>query len=352
MEKLIDHNGYAKEVAGLFHIKLGENAKDALPIVGETLELVSNMAKKELTNRDAAVFVLKGLQLAVRLAGPLIPIPGLACLADKVIGFAINKLAAEAEASLEKQQTTAETVHGALTVQKLREAKIFLDAADGQINFQTAIDDSFSRAGQLQNEELSFNRWLILENALAQAIPLVLVPDKADSGRLLKVEERANFMTVIFDHFLVYILVLSRLEDRATQNPVLRTRLVKRAHEMGKLVMPNLAVMWEKQWDNPAVDEISNNWNQHVSFLDTPTTDRWIEFQQKYQLYESDMLSRTGAKYEAKNTESTEQDTFMDRLAMLLANRIYNPKELFVPDWCYDPKKLGRKLFFDIAPSR
>lgn len=103
----------------------------------------------------------------------------------------------------------------------------------------------------------AFNRWLMIENALAAEIPRLLVPEKSDAktkkkteGTLAKVEKRAEFMVLILDHFLLYLAVVSKMKDETTSLPgdqeVLRAALRKRAVDMAKTVLPHLAVMWEK----------------------------------------------------------------------------------------------------------
>eukprot|EP00438_Fugacium_kawagutii_P017091 Skav204581 [mRNA] locus=scaffold672:20747:26257:+ [translate_table: standard] len=107
----------------------------------------------------------------------------------------------------------------------------------------------------------SFNRWLMIENALAAEIPRLLVPEKTHAttktnpeGHLQKVEKRAEFMNLILDHFLLYLAVVSKMRDETISLPgdqrVLQRALRNRAVEMAKKVLPNLAVMWEKQWDS------------------------------------------------------------------------------------------------------
>ena len=107
----------------------------------------------------------------------------------------------------------------------------------------------------------AFNRWLMIENALAAEIPRLLVPEKPDAktkkhpeGNLVKVEKRAEFMVLILDHFLLYLAVVSKMKDETSSLPgdqqLLPAALRKRAVDMAKTVLPRLAVMWEKQWDN------------------------------------------------------------------------------------------------------
>ena len=101
----------------------------------------------------------------------------------------------------------------------------------------------------------------MIENALAAEIPRLLVPEKSDAktkknpeGKLVKVEKRAELMVLILDHFLLYLAVVSKMKDETTSLPgdqqVLGAALRKRAVDMAKTVLPHLAVMWEKQWDN------------------------------------------------------------------------------------------------------
>lgn len=95
----------------------------------------------------------------------------------------------------------------------------------------------------------AFNRWLMIENALAAEIPRLLVPEKSDAktkknpeGKLLKVEKRAEFMVLILDHFLLYLAVVSKMKDETTSLPgdqqVLGAALRKRAVDMAKMVLP------------------------------------------------------------------------------------------------------------------
>lgn len=118
----------------------------------------------------------------------------------------------------------------------------------------------------------AFNRWLMIENALAAEIPRLLVPEKSDAktkkkteGTLAKVEKRAEFMVLILDHFLLYLAVVSKMKDETTSLPgdqeVLRAALRKRAVDMAKTVLPHLAVMWEKQWDNAWMMHFYPSWS-------------------------------------------------------------------------------------------
>ena len=118
----------------------------------------------------------------------------------------------------------------------------------------------------------AFNRWLMIENALAAEIPRLLVPEKSDAktkknpeGTLEKVEKRAEFMVLILDHFLLYLAVVSKMKDDTSSLPgdqqVLGAALRKRAVDMAKMVLPRLAVMWEKQWDNAWMQHFYPSWS-------------------------------------------------------------------------------------------
>ena len=263
-------------IAEIFNISLRVSSEDAVPILVDGVDLINDLMHLKFdTAKDIGIVTLKASQLALKIAGSLVPLPGVAFFADKLIGFAIDRLAEEAHEELDEKidRIASEAIHQALSVQKLREAKIYVDAADRQVRFQTSLDTgwdhlvaeqlgTWSNRGlaRVLQSETSFNRYLIIENALAAAIPRLFVPERSDAsadkdGQILEVEDRAQFMNVILNHYLLYILVLGRMDDRSLQDVELRRTLVQRAQEMAKDVMPQLAVMWEKQWGNIEVQQ-------------------------------------------------------------------------------------------------
>ena len=278
-EKGISINEFAEFMGTSIHNSKreasGEWEEDwEVPVVGDVLDLLQDLTKSDPDKKDILIIALRVTKVVCNIASMVLPFPGAAYLADKLLGYAITSLAAEAEESLDGRidQIATESVQRALMAQKLREAQHMVQSVNDQIAFHDSLDAGW--AGVMEDVEMelpwwssnknilvllrsatSFSRWLVIENALSTAIAQLLPPERADAhekgqqGEVQPVEERARFRVVLVEHFVLYTLVLQRMSTLSS-HPKLRQKLVKRAQAMALKAFPVLAVMFEKQWDN------------------------------------------------------------------------------------------------------
>ena len=133
---------------------------------------------------------------------------------DKGISYLAEEAGEELTEQIDRIATHA--AQRALTAQKYREAGIFLDAVRSQIRFHDSLDEGWSKvmgASRVQGREYpagdselvakqdgqaSFNRWLMIENSLAAAIPALLVPDREAGPFLNIISARLWSMSLLF----------------------------------------------------------------------------------------------------------------------------------------------------------
>ena len=334
------------------------------------MEFMCEVIQGSVSGKDVALFTLRVVKVALKIGGSLIPFPG-NLLAAKMVDFGIHCLSKESAESLEDtiDRIATEAVGRALKVQALREAKIFVDASEQQIHFHESLDNcwahlegvsvgEYSTAKDLKSlfsAETAFNRWLIIENTLAASLHRLLPPERPDArtkkegdkGKLEKVEDRAKFFTVIVDHFLLYLMVLSKMADKVEmESPEheLHDSVQERAREMAKLVLPNLAVMWEKQWDNPWMNMFyqKNLDYEHEVFHSKYRWEKGFAAQYwwknnprwnkqalaKVQNFNLKKRTKYGTLYE-NNTQ-----VLATRLKGILNNKFLYPRELQQSKWC------------------
>ena len=369
IDKLIAEDFYFKQILDFFHVNISDESAHPLSLLGEGVEFMYGVVQGRFSGEKAALFALKATKLALKIGGSVIPFPG-NVLAAKLVDLGIQKLSEESAEALEDtiDRIATAAVGRALKIQALREAKIFVDYAEQQIHFHDSLDDGFAHLEGISDgedstgknfstlfaAETAFNRWLIVENSLAAALHRLVPPERPDArrkedlGSLQPVEERAEFFVVVVDHFLLYLLVLSKMAEKVQmEGPEhkLHNSLQERAREMAKLILPSLAVMFEKQWGNPRVNmfyQADPEYEQEV-FLQNdsycqqmPAAKCWWkedprwgkEALDNFQAFNRQQKSHYGTLYE-KNTEALAKN-----LKGILNNKFLYPQELQQSKWC------------------
>ena len=385
---LIAEDFYFQEILGFFGVNISDPSDHPLSLLGEGVGFMYDVARGQFSGKKFALFALKATKLALQAAGSL-PIPGVmpgCTLAAKLVDLGIQKLSEESAEALEDtiDRIATAAVGRALKIQALREAKIFVDYAEQQIHFHDSLDDGFAHLEGISDgvnsigknlstlfaAETAFNRWLIIENALAAALHRLVPPERPDArrkedlGSLQPVEERAEFFVVVVDHFLLYLLVLSKMAEKVKmEGPEhkLHNSLQERAREMAKLVLPSLAVMFEKQWGNPWVSMFyqpdpeyerevfysGQSWKTGFAaeyWWSNSTFSRRRRRQlplEKFEAFnETKSMSNTRTFYD-KNKHELVNSTLYDKnteaagkLKDILHNKLLYPQELQQSEWC------------------
>ena len=366
---LIAEDFYIQKTLDFFGVNISDPPAQPLSLLGEGVELMSDVVQGQFSGKKAALFALKAAKLALKIGGSLIPFPG-NVLAAKLVDLGIQFLSEESAEALEDtiDRIATAAVHRGFKTKALREAKIFVDYAEQQIHFHDSLDDGFAHLEGISHGEYStgknlaavlsaetaFNRWLIIENALAAALHKLVPPERPDArtekdlGSLQPVEERAEFFVVVVDHFLLYLLVLSKMADKVQmEGPEhkLHDSLQERAREMAKLVLPSLAVMFEKQWGNPWVsvfykpadpEYYYEAFLQNVSDCQLSAARCWWkedpnwgkEALKNFQAFSNQKESQYTALY-ANNTEA-----LATKLKGILHNKFLYPQELHLDRFC------------------
>ena len=366
---LIAEDFYFEKILDFFGVNISDPSEHPLSLLGEGVGFMYAVTRGQFSGKKAALFALKAAKLALKIGGSAIPFPG-NMLAAKLVDLGIQKLSEESAESLEEtiDRIATAAVHRALKIRALREAKIFVDYAEQQIHFHDSLDDGFAHLEDISKGEYStgknlatlfsaetaFNRWLIIENALAAALHRLVPPERPDArtekdlGSLQPVEERAEFFVVVVDHFLLYLLVLSKMADKVQmEGPEhkLHNSLQERAGEMAKLILPSLAVMFEKQWGNPRVKMFyqPDPEYEHEVFLQNvsdcqqmPAAKCWWKKDpnwgkkalKNFQAFSNQKKNQYGTLYE-RNTEALAKN-----LKGILNNKFLYPQEIRQSKWC------------------
>ena len=338
-------------------------------VVGEVVTFMYDVVLSQVSGKQVADFALKATKLALKIGGSFLVFPG-NVLVEKLVDLGIQKLSEESTEALEDtiDRIATAAVGRALKIQALREAKIFVDYAEQQIHFHDSLDDGFAHLEGISDgvnstrknlstlfaAETAFNRWLIIENALAAALHRLVPPERPDArtkndlGGLQPVEERAEFFEVVVDHFLLYLLVLSKMADKVQlEGPEhkLHNSLQERARDMARLVLPSLAVMFETQWGNPRVKMFyqPDAEYEHETFLQNvslcqqmPAAKCWWKEDpnwgkkalKNFQAFSSQKESQYETLYK-KNAEALAKN-----LKGILNNKLLYPQELQQLKWC------------------
>jgi len=342
---------------------------DHTPLLGEVVMFMYDVVKSQVSGETVADFAGKAMKLALTIGASLLVFPG-NVLAAKLVDLGIQKLSGESAEALEdtidRIATTA--VGRALKLQALREAKIFVDYAEQQIHFHDSLDDGFAHLEGISDgvssirknlstllaAETAFNRWLIIENALAASLHRLVPPERPDArrkedlGGLQTVEERAEFFVVVVDNFLLYLLVLSKMAEKVQKEGPehkLHNSLQERAREMAKLVLPSLAVMFEKQWGNPSVSMFYHSdpeYEQEVFLPNNtycpqmPAAKCWWKDEPSW---EKKALKKLQAFNSAKESEyktlyTNNTEALATKLKGVLHNKLLYAQELQQSKWC------------------
>lgn len=373
---LIAEDFYFEEILDFFGVNISDSSDHPLSLLGEGVELMFDVVQGQVSGKQVALFMLRATKLALKIGGSAIPFPG-NVLAAKLVDLGIQRLSEESAEALEEtiDRIATAAVGRALKVQALREAKIFVDYAEQQIHFHDSLDNGFAHLEGISDglnsgknlstlfaAETAFNRWLVIENALAAALHRLVPPERPDArtkndlGRLQPVEERAEFFVVVVDHFLLYLLVLSKMAEKVKmEGPEhkLHNSLQERAREMAKLVLPSLAVMCEKQWDNPWVSmfykpdpeyenevfDSSNLWKTGFAAEYWWSEPQW---RKKKKWYSPRQKRLPLEKFEAFNKTKSVNNTLYDKITGSLAKNLKGilnskflyPQELLLSKWC------------------
>ena len=369
---LIAEDFYFEKILDFFNVNISDASAHPLSLLGEGVELMSDVVQGQVSGKQVALFALKATKLALKIGGSVIPFPG-NVLAAKLVDLGIQKLSEESAEALEDtiDRIATVAVGRALKIQALREAKIFVDYAEQQIHFHDSLDDGFAHLEGIDGQnsgknfstlfavETAFNRWLIIENSLAAALHRLVPPERPDARRkedlrsLQTVEERAEFFVVVVDHFLLYLLVLSKMAEKVQmEGPQhkLHNSLQERAREMAKLILPSLAVMFEKEWGNPWV---SMFYKPDPEYEDEAFGGSWKTGFPEYWWSEPTWKKQRGGrrrrrqlplkKFEAFNRQKESinkklydknTEALADKLKDVLNNKLLYPQELQQSKWC------------------
>ena len=363
VEKGMSMKDFADFIGASIHnskrVVRGEEEEDwEVPLVGDILDVLQDLTKREREKGDVLIIALRVTKLVCKIGSLFLPFPGAAFLVDKLLGYAITSLAAEAEQSLDEKmdQIATESVQRALMAQKLREAQRMVESVNDQIAFHDSLDAGWAGVmedieGQLPmmspsssknifavlRSATSFSRWLVIEHALSTAITQLLPPERADAhekgrqGDLQPVEERARFRQVLLEHFVLYTLVLQRMST-VSGHVKLRQGLVKRAQAKGLRVFPILAVMFEKQWDNPwsrqfLTSQFCTCGSQELKHCICDTEEA-LKIQSAGESFEREQRQKYGSVYDCSDMS----------LKPLFDNQLLYPAGTQRPSWCFSQK--------------
>jgi len=333
-------------------------------VVGEVVTFMYDVVLSQVSGKQVADFALKATKLALKIGGSFLVFPG-NVLVEKLVDLGIQKLSEESTEALEDtiDRIATAAVGRALKIQALREAKIFVDYAEQQIHFHDSLDDGFAHLEGISDgvnstrknlstlfaAETAFNRWLIIENALAAALHRLVPPERPDArtkndrGGLQPVEERAEFFEVVVDHFLLYLLVLSKMADKVQmEGPEhkLHNSLQKRARKMAKLILPSLAVMFEKQWDNSFVKMFYQPAPEYehevIRGLPGPAAKRWWNGDPRWgrRALENFQAFSNQKERQYKTLYKKNAEALAKKLKGIVHNKFLYPQELQQSKWC------------------